>query len=342
MEEEFDRAVALRRELTEDEAEDLVLEAGQIFNLDSFGDEHFPQYLGISKGQFDLLVSRCEDALWHNGRGRGSKLTPRQRMFMVLMEARTGFRHGDLGHRLGVGQSVVSRLDAQTVMRIQPVMEEMIAEEKATRHDMQFEDFPDAVAAVDVTELEIQKPKDEPREFFSGKKGHHHVKLLVAVGRNGLCWYAYIQLPECNGRHHDMNVFRASGFVHELEFTVRSRHGLVTNYYPVLMDSGFQGAQHLIGDAAIFPTRKPRGGDQMDDQEETNQMIQKGRGIVERFFGRMKMKFALMHGTFRRHRNELPAWALLCVVLTNLDIRDGHPLNANDPAIGGGDEASED
>jgi hypothetical protein len=60
--------------------------------------------------------------------------------------------------------------------------------------------------------------------------------------------------------------------------------------------------------------------------------------IVERFFGRIKMKFALLHEKYRGRLEDLPAWARLGVVLTNLNAAN-HPLTRDDPNGGAGSDS---
>ena len=93
--------------------------------------------------------------------------------------------------------------------------------------------------------------------------------------------------------------------------------------YSVLVDSGYQGLQHLVD--AILPYKKQANRPLTRHQRIFNQELASERVVCERFYGRMKTKFRIMSSKYRNSREEYHQVFVLCVALSNFHIL-GHPL----------------
>jgi len=58
-----------------------------------------------------------------------------------------------------------------------------------------------------------------------------------------------------------------------------------------LVDSGYQGAQHIEGLNAVVSPKKQKGQDLSVEETNEKQEIGRNRVICENFLGRMKKKF---------------------------------------------------
>jgi hypothetical protein len=145
----------LNRPLTEDEGEKLV---GEFVNrLDAFAeltDARFEATLGISRAEYESLYARCEDVLTDRGRGNRTAITGRGVLVMLIFTLRTGWRQKRIAVELGVGRSTVTRMLQCTGSN----RYWLIAEQREHCLDKRFVNYPDAVGALDVTELALQKP----------------------------------------------------------------------------------------------------------------------------------------------------------------------------------------
>ncbi len=68
--------------------------------------------------------------------------------------------------------------------------------------------FPDFKAFIDITEQEIQRPKDKNRkkQYYSGKKKRHTVKTQLMVNKEGEIMYKSNHHKK--GRQHDYTIYK--------------------------------------------------------------------------------------------------------------------------------------
>jgi hypothetical protein len=240
-----------------------------------------------------------------------------------------------LSERLRIPRSTLSQNAAAVVLAVRDTLEKWIGRQRTVRDgEARFEQpFDYAIGAADCTEVPIEKPTVDQGLLYSGKKKHHHVKGLCIVKASGFCCFAWTEIDGACGHTNDIDVWKNSGVANWLELVVPSPHRGVPEaivHDAVLADKGFQGIHRDIGvDAALVMRKKKPGKELSDEDQEFNDRLEHNRVIVENFFGRMKMKFSIVHETFRGDISTLPAWFIFCVALTNLDI-DTAPLRATD------------
>jgi hypothetical protein len=170
------------RQLSDGEAEELLGEnIGELEALGELEDPAFERTFGISREEFEPLVERCEPVLVPKGCGKVSSLPPRSELLLAIFIERTGWRQVPVAKELGLQRLNVTRVASRVVRRIQPVMKDMIAEVDPHKSARTFANYPEAIGALDVTEVPIQKPEKDQHLFYSAKKKIHHVKGEVAV-----------------------------------------------------------------------------------------------------------------------------------------------------------------
>ena len=93
--------------------------------------------------------------------------------------------------------------------------------------------------------------------------------------------------------------------------------------WALLVDSGFQGIQHVH--RSILPHKKPKNRELNRMQHEENGRIARVRVICENFYCRLSKKFKVMDIKYPYDKESYPFVFSLCVALTNFDLAR-HPL----------------
>jgi len=148
---------------------------------------------------------------------------------------------------------------------------------------------PEAVAklvVIDATETPIERPKKGQKRFYSGKKKRHTFKTQLVVDPKT---QAVICTKFATGKEHDFHLFKRSKvkFKKEVE---------------CLADKGYQGIRKLHPNSRL-PKKKHPGKQLSQLDKQTNQSLERTRGICERIIGRLKVfKFLVERYRNRRKR----------------------------------------
>jgi hypothetical protein len=123
----------------------------------------------------------------------------------------------------------------------------------------------------DGTERPINRPKEDQKTYYSGKKKQHTVKNNVIIDET--CAILYLT-PTCEGRKHDKRIADEAGYTFPEGSTV-------------CQDTGFQGFRPE-GVLIVQPKKKPRGGELTADEKAENGRISSIRIRVEHAIGGVK------------------------------------------------------
>ena len=179
---------------------------------------------------------------------------------------------------------------------------------------LEFENYPEAVAAVDSTTIPFYNPGnyDEKKKSWDGKNHINGIKLQLAVNPAGIA--IHINCEYIAGTH-DKKIFDLS---HISEFLTIKR-GKRDMQLPILADRGYTGIQSYHVTAIV----QKQGTDSEIIKE--NGDIAHDRVIVENYIGRLKQYWGVCSEGFRGERANLQLIIPALVGLTNYLI-DQNPL----------------
>lgn len=186
------------------------------------------------------------------------------------------------------------------------------------------ETYPDAPYGVDATVQKIYTPIVQfvmAKQFFSGKHYRYCIKSQMICDSFGSALHVasgYV------GSMHDMQIFRQNiqSFQDEIVSThpdagtkILTDKGYISNEFSSLLTTPVKGLPY----------------DLSPEENEHNQKLASARVVVERFFGKLKIKFYIMKNDFRGDRDEYSNYFKLCIALTKIEIRQcGNPLSQDD------------
>ena len=185
----------------------------------------FKVLMGMSTGEFDLLLAKVEKAHPEAeserlskrprkraiGAGRRFALDLRNRVLLLPFHCRTYATQDVAAEVFGVGQATVSR----SIEEVAPLVRQCVpiparihdrAKRASTLEELE-EILPGLRCLIDASERQVQRPKrkDMEKSHYSGKAGRHTAKVQYAVNANGLIVHSSKHSP---GRVHDVRVYR--------------------------------------------------------------------------------------------------------------------------------------
>jgi hypothetical protein len=207
--------------------------------------------------------------------------------------------------------------------------------EHQLEEEQRFRNFPYALYALDVKFQPAFRPGgrfNEKKHYFSGKHKLYGYKVECAVALPGIAVHV--------SKHY-------TGAVSDLSIALdnKSKHasmlakaqdedrdfGEGSDVFPsswaVLVDKGYQGLQTTM--RAIYPTKKPRGGELSVEAIERNTKVSSDRVIVENYFGRVCGLWRTMSSTFSWSESRYDQLVNICFALTNFHA-SLYPLRAGD------------
>lgn len=106
---------------------------------------------------------------------------------------------------------------------------------------------------MDVTEIEIERPKKNRSVTESGKQRYHTLKMQLIIGQENK---QVICTEVGQGRQHDFQIYKNS-------------RSPVLETVKLLADKGYQGIYHYHKNSSI-PHKKPRNGQLTKEQKQQN------------------------------------------------------------------------
>jgi len=240
------------------------------------------------------------------GAGNHFKLAVRDRFLMLLVYYRLYITHTLSGFLFDLDQSNVYR----DIRHIEPLVKRCIPLPQKlynlTRRLRTVEEvekyFPDFKAFIDVTEQEIQRPKDKKKkkEYYSGKKKRHTVKTQLMVNNKGEMLYK--SRHHKKGRQHDYTVYK-------------DEQPQTPSQVENVLDLGFLGCEKDFPTVKYsLPVKKKRNIELTEEEKEYNKNHSRQRVIIEHTICRIK-KFCIM-GT--KYRNRLKRYDHISDIVSGL------------------------
>lgn len=280
----------------------------------------FKSFTGLELAEFDSINKEIESRYSQYelkrlskrkrtrkvGAGNHFKLTVRDRFLMLLMYYRLYITHTLSGFLFDLDQSNVYR----DIRHIEPLVKRCIPLPERlyniTRRLRTVEEvkkyFPEFKAFIDVTEQEIQRPKDKnkKRNYYSGKKKKHTVKTQYMVNKEGKILHK--SRHHKKGRQHDYTVYK-------------DEQPQTPSQVENVLDLGYLGCEKDFPTVKYsLPIKKKRYMELTEEQIEYNKNHSKMRVIIEHTICRIK-KFCIM-GT--KYRNRLKRYDHISDIVSGL------------------------
>lgn len=301
------------QEEEEESSEPPELYATKPLAIEVLDDDSFETFCHFTQPQFDYLWDKVKKCFPIH-RGRQPQIDPKNQFFLLL--------HYCSSYQPLKKIAIVAHLETSVLFRniqsaaektYKRLLEIFVKKRESTR---QFDNYPEAVGACDVSLIPIHSSKNHKIEekYYSTKHKRHGIKLQAIVDPDGICIDAKCGYP---GSMHDLRVFRVAKtlerFIHER--TIGNRR--CDSYYPLLFDKGYVGVDKDNYPEAIVLKKNPRGQKLQPKEKGKNDSIEHDRIIVENYFGRLKTLWPVTQIGFRGNPEILRIFTLICVGLTN-------------------------
>jgi hypothetical protein len=288
---------------------------------------------GFEDQEFDELFATVESAFLasRTARGRGSKLTFKDRLLIFLIYLKHYETYAKMGSDFGFTSSGMQEVIMKTARILRPKLTELfvvpLRKWQQVQAGMFFPRFPSVALVVDCSVQPIYRPIgpfQEAKAFYSGKHGAYVVKREYAHLPDGRFAFAS---QVFSGAVHDTTIFNHQLPIYQ-EFLQKvdrdanlpDERGMLS--WALMADKGYQGIQDRI--RAVIPLRR----DMMLDQT-NNAEIAIERIICENAYGRLKTLFGICSHTFWGSLEQFLLFNDICIALTNYHITI-HPLRIND------------
>lgn len=255
--------------------------------------------------------------------------SPQTRFLLTLTWCKYGETYKPMAMKFGLKYTYARQIVTQTISQTQPVLESVyikwISVPERIGANIPVVDYQFLLGSIDATVQKIYRPARRQRDYYSGKHKMHCIKTQALVNPGGLLIHHSHCVP---GAQHDFNLFKNSGIKELISKENETCQRVLNSNCTVLGDSGYQGlTNEIVG--GVTPHKKPRNGELSEEEQRENAKIGKNRIIVENWFGRHKILWAICAGTFRQDiRMYEKIWGL-CAALTNYHITL-HPLRADE------------
>ena len=267
----------------------------------------FRSFTGLELSEFDSIYKEVESKYpeyeikrlskrkrtRNIGAGNHFKLQIRDRFLMLLVYYKLYITHTLAGFLFDLDQSNVHR----DIRYMEPVVSSCIPLPQKlyniTRRLRTVEEvelyFPGFKAFIDSTEQEIQRPKNnkKQKEYYSGKKKKHTIKIQLMVNKEGTILHKSNKHKK--GRQHDYSVYK-------------DEHPITPSQVENYFDLGYHGIKNDFPDLkAVLPVKKKRNIELTKSEKRYNKKHSRQRVVVEHTICRIK-KFGIMGS---RYRNRL-------------------------------------
>ena len=241
--------------------------------------KHLQRIAGVTGKVFEEIVSKCQPE-WklllkrRQKSGRPHEIGGlREHLLLILIYYRCHLTHFLLAHFFDVQDSTITR----SIKRIAPILNKCVG----LKPNRKISTDEALILLLDCTEQRIQRPMNQQREYYSGKKKQHTTKTeAIANEKNKILSFN----GGYGGKTHDMEVRRCG---QELPYEL-----------PVLADSGYQGLQKEHDGMVWIPIKHKKGQKLTSQQRRKNRNLAKCRVGIEHIFGRIK-RFRILSDRFR-------------------------------------------
>ena len=242
----------------------------------------FKRLTGVQKRTFKQMVELVKNEEKKKKKpGCPCKLRIEDQVLMTLQYLREYRTQYHIGTDWGVSESTVCRI----TQKIENILIRSGVFSLPGKKELRQKEIEEKVVAMDVTESPIEKPKENQKNYYSGKQKEHTLKTQLIIDLKSK---KIICLASGKGRVHDFKLFQNSG--------VR-----VGDLIKMIADKGYQGIAK-IHKLSETPIKRKKGKKLSKEEKQYNRLLNRLRVVVEHVNRRLKI-FRILSSTYRnRHR----------------------------------------
>jgi hypothetical protein len=242
----------------------------------------FKRLTGVQKRTFKQMVELVKNEEKKKKKpGCPCKLRIEDQVLMTLQYLREYRTQYHIGTDWGVSESTVCRI----TQKIENILIRSGVFSLPGKKELRQKEIEEKVVAMDVTESPIEKPKENQKNYYSGKQKEHTLKTQLIIDLKSK---KIICLASGKGRVHDFKLFQNSG--------VR-----VGDLIKIIADKGYQGIAK-IHKLSETPIKRKKGKKLSKEEKQYNRLLNRLRVVVEHVNRRLKI-FRILSSTYRnRHR----------------------------------------
>jgi hypothetical protein len=242
----------------------------------------FKRLTGVQKRTFKQMVELVKNEEKKKKKpGCPCKLRIEDQVLMTLQYLREYRTQYHIGTDWGVSESTVCRI----TQKIENILIRSGVFSLPGKKELRQKEIEEKVVAMDVTESPIEKPKENQKNYYSGKQKEHTLKTQLIIDLKSK---KIICLASGKGRVHDFKLFQNSG--------VR-----VGDLIKIIADKGYQGIAK-IHKLSETPIKRKKGKKLSKEEKQYNRLLNRLRVVVEHINRRLKI-FRILSSTYRnRHR----------------------------------------
>lgn len=264
--------------------------------LKTLNDRKFKRAIGVSREIFEFQVAVLEEAMKekHKKGGRKSKLSTEDILLLTYSYYRDYTTFYKLGLYFGIDESNAYR----QISWCESVLHEyMIEPFDISKINIENE------LIVDVMECPIERPKvkEIQREYYSGKKKKHTIKIQIIIEEKTR---KIVGVAFDKGSVHDFNLFQ------------KSTKGL-NDLSKFLADSGYQGILKLFPNS-LTPKKKSKNNPLSNEDKELNHLISSIRISIEHVNSQLKI-FKILSERYRNRIDTFFSRALFICSVYNFE-----------------------
>ena len=266
-------------------------------SLKKLNDKKFKRAVGIPRELFEIYVLVIIAALKekHKKIGRNPKFKAEDILLLLFYYYRDYDIYFKLGIYFDIDESNAYRWVKWCEETLQNYSIEPFNNQSLTKEKEYI---------VDVMECPIERPKMQEiqKEYYSGKKKKHTIKIQIIIESNTKR-IVYVAFDK--GSVHDFNVFKNS--TKDLSELLK-----------FLADSGYQGIQNLFKNS-LTPKKKSKYNPLTDEDKELNKLISSNRIAIEHVNSQLKV-FKILSERYRNRINSFIPRAIFICSLYNYSL----------------------
>lgn len=292
-----------------------------LFNRIAANEQDFYVLTGFAVHEFERLLFDLKTCLTFKGRGKRTKLHPKDVLVLLLIYLRRYPRFEEMSAYFGIKVSTLQKIILRSIMAASKQIKKIYIDALPSDDLPSWEPFPECTLIVDATVQEIPRlfgTFEEVKVWYSGKHEMYCLKSQVVINRAGLAVHIVSSKP---GSIHDLKILKESMPDIDKFLEQFPDHGK-----KILADKGYVCDE--LNDRLVTPHK---GNMLTHEQIKFNEQLSKVRIKVENFFGRMKNCFMITSEKYRGDQSKYNDIFCLCAGLVNFQIGVlNKPLNKDD------------
>ena len=291
-----------------------------IFSMDDFKSKHpsfkCKSFCNVTEEQLDYLIEVVEEKIGPKTRGKKPNISAKDQLFLTLTYFASYQTYEILSQLVELKVPTLQRIVKRIVNTYFPIFVKKFIPADLPRCLVEFDNFPEAVGAIDSTTIPFLLPSDldERPKTFDAKNHVNGLKIQLLVNPRGIAIHVNADFYAST---HDKKIFDLS----QVTQFVTVKRGKQDIILPILADRGYIGIEKYHVTAIV----QQRGDD--DETKIRNNDIAHDRVIVENFIGRLKGYWGVLTEGYRGDRRYLKDIAIGLVALTNYLV-DQSPLRS--------------